>query len=150
MEKNFRQNNFRTLKKSDEGQHTTRVGQFIRNYSLDHLPQLFNILLGDINIIGPRLMRPEQVDMDNPIYEKVLQVKPGMFCPGILQLGHTYNASEFNTKLTLELAYLDKRTLKTDLSIFRRMIQATIQSHGNIKMRGKPLVMIERENNQSA
>ena len=55
----------------------TRVGRFIRNYSLDDLPALLNILKGDTSTVGPRPMESESVDLQNPTWQMYLQVKPG-------------------------------------------------------------------------
>ena len=147
--KEFTLYNFRTVSDALDRQQATRVGRFIRNLSLDHIPQLFNVIQGDMNVVGPRPMRPEQVDMSDPIYLEVLYVKPGMFSPAILQLGQTYNASEFDTKVTLEKAYLDDRSLSKDFDLIKRTVSALIQSRGNIKMRGKPLVSIDHGKNQA-
>ena len=56
----------------------TRIGRFIRNYSLDHLPTLFNVLKGDLSVIGPRPTEPEFVDMQDPTWQRYFQVRPGI------------------------------------------------------------------------
>jgi lipopolysaccharide/colanic/teichoic acid biosynthesis glycosyltransferase len=121
----------------------TRVGRFIRNYSLDHLPQLFNVLSGDLSVIGPRPMEPEFVDMQDPTWQGYFQVKPGLFNYAVLKLGKTFGPSKANNlalKQELELEYIEKRSLLYDIRLFLRILVAHIASRGNIKARGVPLI----------
>lgn len=141
--KPFHLYNFRTQITNGDNQPATRVGQFVRNLSLDHLPQFFNILFGHMHIIGPRPMRPEQVDLNHTQYQKILAVKPGLFSPAILQLAVNYNASQFDTKVNLEKVYLDERSLVKDMKVIKNTFIALIQSRGNIKLRGKPSIVEE-------
>lgn len=120
----------------------TRVGRFLRHYSLDHLVQVFNLLKGDMHIVGPRPMRPEQADLNDPTYQATLTVKPGVFNPAIIALGKTYNASPFATKIDLEKQYLDQRTLTKDIRFVGDALLAFIKSRGNVKMHGKPRVEV--------
>ena len=139
--KQFHLYNFRTQVKNDVTQPATKVGRLVRNLSLDHLPQFFNILFGDMHVIGPRPMRPEQADLNHAQYQEILAVKPGLFSPAILQLAVNYNSSEFDTKVHLEKSYLDNRSLFKDMQVFKDTFFALIQSRGNIKLRGKPSVI---------
>lgn len=132
--KEFFMYNFRT---QNPDASATRVGRFIRNISIDHFPQIFNVFLGNMNIVGPRPMRPEQANMDNPTYQRVLQVKPGMLNPGIFSLGRTYNSSQFETKVDLENQYLEDRSFGKDLNFVKAILGAIIESRGNLKLRGK-------------
>ena len=87
----------------------TRVGRFIRNYSLDHLPTLINILKGDIGVIGPRPMEPEFVDLQDPTWQRYFQVRPGFFNYAVLKLGNTFGhstAGNLSLKRELELEYI--------------------------------------------
>lgn len=123
----------------------TRVGRFIRNYSLDHLPQLFNVLSGDLSVIGPRPMEPECVDMQDPTWQEYFQVKPGLFHYAVLKLGRTFgpsSAGNLALKQELELEYIQKRSLLYDIRLFLRILVAHIASRGNLKARGVPLVEV--------
>ena len=76
--KRFRLFRFRTMHIDkpthlSPGERLTRVGRFIRNYSLDHLPTLVNILRGDLSAVGPRPMEPEVVDLQDPSWQKYFQ-----------------------------------------------------------------------------
>ena len=130
----------------------TKVGRFLRRYSLDHLPQLFNLLQGNMHFVGPRPMRPEQADLENPYYRQTLRVKPGVFSPAIIQLGKAYNESEFTTKISLEQAFLDERTPARDVRFVLDALIAFIKSQGNVKMHGKPRVDVNSDftDNESA
>src|SRR5262245_29839914 len=66
-----------TLTKSRD-RRITRVGCFIRRYKLDELPQLWNVLRGELNLIGPRAEVPGFVDLSNPLWRSTLRVKPGI------------------------------------------------------------------------
>ena len=119
----------------------TRVGRFIRNYSLDHLPSLLNVLKGDIGIIGPRPMEPEFVDMQDPRWQRYFQVRSGLLNYAVLKLGKTFGPSRANNlalKQELELEYIEKRSLAFDCQLLLEVIWAHIASKGNIKMRGLP------------
>lgn len=128
----------------------TKVGRFLRHNSLDHLPQLFNLLQGNMHFVGPRPMRPEQADLDNPDYLEILKVKPGMFSPSIIQLGKHYNASKFTQKVELEQQYLDERTLKKDVRFFGEALSAFARNKRNVKMHGEPAVEVEFENDNDS
>lgn len=84
----------------------TRVGRWIRNYSLDELPSLLNVLWGDLSLIGPRAMEPERVDLADPSWRQILSVKPGLIGLAILRLARNYNAADPHVKQRLELEYV--------------------------------------------
>jgi lipopolysaccharide/colanic/teichoic acid biosynthesis glycosyltransferase len=56
----------------------TRVGAVIRDYSLDDIPNLLNVLIGDMSIVGPRPMEPERVNVADPLWQSILSVRPGL------------------------------------------------------------------------
>ena len=98
----------------------TRVGRFIRKTRLDELPQLFNVLLGDMSLVGPRPERPVFVDQlieQNPFYEQRLVVRPGL--TGWAQIKATYASSfeESIEKLKYDLYYIKNLSIFLDLSI---------------------------------
>lgn len=146
----FRLFRFRTMHANGSthfspGERLTRVGRFIRNYSLDHLPQLFNVLSGDLSVIGPRPMEPEFVDMQDPTWQEYFQVKPGLLNYAVLKLGRTFGTSSAGNlalKQKLELEYIQKRSLLFDLRLFLRILVAHVASRGNLKARGVPLIEV--------
>ena len=133
---------FRTMRPGTAvaSQRLTRVGRFLRNYSLDHLPQVFNLLRGEMHLVGPRPMRPEEVDLSDDNYQQALTVKPGVFNPAVLQLGRRYNPTDFATKVRLEKAYLEERSAGKDTRFVGDMLRAWVRSRGNVKARGEPRV----------
>jgi lipopolysaccharide/colanic/teichoic acid biosynthesis glycosyltransferase len=125
----------------DQDKGFTRVGRFIRNYSLDHLPTLVNVLTGDLSVIGPRPMEPEFVDLEDPTWQRYFQVRPGLFNYAVLKLGKTFGHSQDGNlplKQALELDYIEKQSLMLDLQLVLRYVWAHIVSGGNVKMRGEP------------
>ena len=116
----------------------TRVGSLIRNYSLDDLPNVFNVLKGELSLVGPRPTEPEMVDLNDPAWRKVLTVRPGYVSWAILELASAYNASPWSLKLQLEEVYIQKKSLVFDVQVLRKAVQGLIASKGNIKARGVP------------
>jgi lipopolysaccharide/colanic/teichoic acid biosynthesis glycosyltransferase len=114
----------------------TRVGRFVRNYSLDHLPTLINILKGDISVVGPRPMEPEFVNLQDPTWQRYFQIKPGFFNYAVLKLGKTFGLSKADNlplKQELELEYIQKQSLVFDLQLFLKFVWAHIVSGGNVR-----------------
>lgn len=134
---------FRTMNQVKE---LTRIGGFIRNYSLDHLPMLINLLKGDLTLVGPRPMEVETVDLDDQVWQRYFQVKPGLFNYAILKLGKLWTplrTSQPALNQELELEYLRKRTVSLDWQIFAESIVALIKSRGNLKARSEPQVKVQ-------
>lgn len=115
----------------------TIVGRWIRYYSLDDLLNWINVLRGELSIIGPRPMEPEQIDPADSLWQEILSVRPGLLSPAILQLGTTYNMSSIATKQQLEVAYVRHQSFWYDLQLCWRAIQRLIATKGNLK-RGLP------------
>lgn len=117
----------------------TGVGGFIRNYSLDDLPNVFNTLKGEMSIVGPRPTEPEIVDINDATWQSVLTVRPGSVSWAILQLASAYNTSPWSVRLALEEEYISKKSVVFDLFVLGKAVQALIVSKGNVKARGVPL-----------
>jgi lipopolysaccharide/colanic/teichoic acid biosynthesis glycosyltransferase len=131
---------FRTMR---AGRHPrlTRVGRVIRACSLDHLPMLLNVLLGDLAVVGPRPIEPARVDLRDPNWQAYFSVKPGLFNYAVLKLGNQWTsrqASQPAQNQQLELSYLRRRTWRLDLAILLRSMAALVRSRGNIKERKLP------------
>ena len=111
----------------------TRVGRFIRKVRLDELPQLWNVLRGEMSFIGPRPERPEFVDgLNNKItyYSLRHSVKPGL--TGWAQLRYPYGSSEEDAsmKLTYDLFYVKNHSLRFDMMIFIQTIEVVLFGRG--------------------
>ena len=124
----------------------TPVGRFIRNYSLDEFPILFNVLRGDMSIIGPRPTEPTFVDLADPAWQQILSVRPGVISYAILGLARNYNASSQPVRNRLELEYIQQQSTLFDLRVLRKTAQALVASRGNVKARGKPTIGIDDGN----
>lgn len=105
----------------------TSVGRFLRRSSLDEIPQIFNVLKGDMSVVGPRPPLPSEVVNYQPWHMGRLAVKPGITClwqiSGRSQIG-------FNEWMRLDMEYLKTRSFRTDLLIFLKTIPAVIARKG--------------------
>jgi lipopolysaccharide/colanic/teichoic acid biosynthesis glycosyltransferase len=132
---------FRTMDEQpiiDADARFTRTGRFLRNYSLDHLPTLVNVLRGDMSLIGPRPTEPDRVDLHDTRWQRVLSVRPGMVSYAIIHLARTYNTAPAEQRLALEMAYVDQAGLIVDLRLLIQAAVSLVRSRGNIKARGHP------------
>lgn len=98
----------------------TRIGRFLREHHLDELPQLWNVLRGDMSFVGPRPERKFFVDKImavNPDYALLYQLRPGLFSPATLYNGYTDTMEKMLERLRMDLEYLHNRSLWLDLKI---------------------------------
>lgn len=108
----------------------TKVGRFIRKTRIDELPQLINVLRGDMSIIGPRPERPEfvmQFNNDIPGFIERLRVRPGL--TGWAQVNGGYDLAP-SEKLALDLFYIENRSIKLDMLILLRTVYVIITGSG--------------------
>ena len=111
----------------------TRVGRVLRKARLDEVPQFFNVLRGDMTLIGPRPERPFFIDVlqkEVPHYNKRLLVKPGI--TGMAQVNHKYDDSieSVRTKVKWDLRYIRRRSLRADLSILLHTVRVVLTGEG--------------------
>jgi exopolysaccharide biosynthesis polyprenyl glycosylphosphotransferase len=105
----------------------TRVGRFIRKYSIDELPQFFNILHGDMTVVGPRPSLKSEVAQYTPYEARRLCVKPGLTC--YWQVSGRSNLS-FKEWMALDLKYINESSLFTDIKIIIKTIPAVLFCKG--------------------
>ncbi|MEQ1635535.1 MAG: TIGR03013 family XrtA/PEP-CTERM system glycosyltransferase [Methylococcales bacterium] len=112
----------------------TRVGHFIRKYRIDELPQILNVLNGDMSFVGPRPERPEFVKQFNssiPFYSERHRVKPGI--TGWAQLCYPYGANEYDAlqKLQYDLYYVKNLSIFLDLTIIIHTVEIVLWGKGS-------------------
>lgn len=115
---------------SEDDPRITGLGRFLRASRIDELPQLFNVIKGDMSFIGPRPERPhfvEQFLREMPEYSERFQVKPGI--TGLAQVSGEY-ATTARNKLKYDLMYIYHQSLLLDLKIFAKTIKVILNSRG--------------------
>lgn len=105
----------------------TRVGAWLRRTSVDELPQLWNVLKGDMSLVGPRPPIPEEVVQYEPWQLRRLSVRPGITC--LWQVSGRSGVS-FDEWMRMDMEYVERRSLRTDLSILLRTIPAVLSRRG--------------------
>ena len=105
----------------------TRVGRFLRKSSLDELPQLFNILRGDMSLVGPRAIVRQEIDRFGEYAATVLSIKPGL--TGLWGVSGRNEVSQ-QERARLEYQYVTKWSFLLDLWILIRTIPAVLRGHG--------------------
>ena len=105
----------------------TRVGKWLRKFSFDELPQLYNVLIGDMSIVGPRPPLPREVAKYSPADRRRLSVKPGITC--IWQISGRANI-DFSGQVQLDVDYIEQQNIWTDLLILTRTIPAVLSGKG--------------------
>lgn len=106
----------------------TRVGRVIRKTCIDELPQLWNILKGDMSFVGPRPPLPREVEQYNDFQRNRLSVVPGLTC--YWQIQPNRNSLTFDKWLELDLKYIKERNVKTDLMIIFKTVGAVLNMEG--------------------
>jgi lipopolysaccharide/colanic/teichoic acid biosynthesis glycosyltransferase len=116
----------------------TPLGQVLRRYRIDELPQLVNVVRGDMSLVGPRPEDPEFVDLTDPLHRRVFAARPGI--TGLAQLAFhdearrlggpdaelRYREEILPAKLRLDAEYLDRRTTQLDLRILYRTVRTVL------------------------
>ncbi|MET9447465.1 sugar transferase [Streptomyces cinerochromogenes] len=105
----------------------TPLGRVLRRYSLDELPQLFNVLLGHMSLVGPRPPVPEEVAKYNPVELRRLHVKPGL--TGLWQVSGRSDLSWHET-VSLDLRYVDNWSPSMDVNVMARTVRAVLNGQG--------------------
>lgn len=111
----------------DESSRMTRVGNFLRATSLDELPTLWNVLRGDMSLVGPRPLLMDYLDRYTPEQARRHEVKPGL--TGLAQVSGR-NALSWKERFTLDVEYVDRRSLLLDLKILFRTVAIVFRRDG--------------------
>jgi exopolysaccharide biosynthesis polyprenyl glycosylphosphotransferase len=106
----------------------TPVGRFLRRFSLDEIPQFWNVLKGDMSLVGPRPPIPEEVASYHRWHRRRLSMKPGMTC--LWQISGRNDIQDFDRWMKLDLQYIDNWSPTLDLKILLRTIPAVLSGKG--------------------
>ena len=106
----------------------TRVGRFLRKTSLDELPQLLNVLQGDMSIVGPRPALPREVELYSDYQRQRLYVTPGLSC--YWQIAPHRSEMSFDEWVALDLKYIQERSFWVDWKIIFLTVRAMLMKYG--------------------
>ncbi|MDE6533666.1 MAG: sugar transferase [Muribaculaceae bacterium] len=139
----FRIYKFRTMKadaesgvpmlSNDSDTRITRVGRVLRKYRLDELPQFWNVIKGDMSIVGPRPERAyfiRQIVEKAPYYTLVYQVRPGITSWGMVKFGYASNLEEMIERTRYDLIYMANMSLLVDMKILIYTVRTVIKGKG--------------------
>lgn len=111
----------------------TRIGRTLRKYRLDELPQFWNVLKGDMSIVGPRPERAyfiEQIMKEAPYYALVYQVRPGITSWGMVKYGYASNVAQMVERTRYDLIYMSNMSLFVDLKILIYTVKTVVTGRG--------------------
>lgn len=111
----------------EDGARTTPLGRLLRATSVDELPQLVNVLRGDMALVGPRPLYLDYVPLYSPVQARRLLVRPGL--TGLAQTSGR-NALDWPQRLALDVAYVDARSLRLDLALLARTLPSVLARSG--------------------
>lgn len=117
----------------DNDPRITKIGHWLRKYRLDELPQLWNILRGDMSIVGPRPERPffiEQIMKEAPYYCLLYKVRPGLTSWGPIRVGYTDTTEKMIERLNCDIVYVENMSLLLDLKILFFTTDVIIKGKG--------------------
>jgi putative colanic acid biosynthesis UDP-glucose lipid carrier transferase len=118
---------------SENDPRITKWGRMIRKTRLDELPQFWNVLKGDMSVVGPRPERQhfiEQIVEKTPNYKKLLRVKPGLTSIGQVHYGYAENVDQMRDRMRYDLIYLQNINLNSDLNIILKTVKVMVQGKG--------------------
>ena len=117
----------------DNDPRITKWGQFMRKTRLDELPQFWNVLKGDMSVVGPRPERKfyiQQIIARAPGYKTLLSIKPGITSIGQVYYGYAESVDEMCQRMLFDLRYLNEVNFQTDINIILKTVKVMFQGKG--------------------
>ena len=117
----------------DDDPRVTKVGKWLRKYRLDELPQFWNILRGDMSIVGPRPERRyfiNQIEKEAPYYCMVYKIRPGLTSWGPIKIGYTDTLQKMIQRLNYDIVYMENMSLRLDIKIMFHTISVILNGKG--------------------
>jgi lipopolysaccharide/colanic/teichoic acid biosynthesis glycosyltransferase len=118
---------------SDSDPRITAWGKILRKSRMDELPQFWNVLKGEMSVVGPRPERQffiEQLLEKSPNYKKLLRIKPGLTSIGQVSYGYAENIDQMHSRLRYDLIYLNNISFNSDMGIILKTIRVMVQFKG--------------------
>jgi lipopolysaccharide/colanic/teichoic acid biosynthesis glycosyltransferase len=117
----------------DNDQRITKWGRTMRKWKLDELPQLWNVLRGEMSIVGPRPEREyfiRQLERERQPFKHLLQVKPGITSLGMIKFGYAESIKEMSERMKYDLVYIEKKSLSLDMKIMVDTVKIVLAAKG--------------------
>ena len=118
---------------TDDDPRITKIGKFLRKYRLDELPQMWNILRGDMSIVGPRPERRyfiKQIEKQAPYYCLLYKIRPGLTSWGPIKVGYTDTLDKMIRRLNYDIVYMENMSIRLDIKILFHTIGVILDGKG--------------------
>ena len=118
---------------ADDDPRVTPIGRIMRKYRLDELPQFWNVLKGDMSLVGPRPEREyfiRRIVKEAPYYTLLHQVKPGVTSWGMVKYGYARSVEEMVERARYDLIYLSNMSVAVDFKILLHTIKTVVSGRG--------------------
>ena len=118
---------------SENDSRITPLGRILRKYRIDELPQFWNVLIGDMSIVGPRPERKffvDQIIKEAPLYSLLYQVRPGITSMGMVKFGYAKNVNEMIERFRYDLLYLENMSIVNDIKILIYTVKIVFTGKG--------------------